>query len=362
MTINGAGSVTITAEASGRGVSNTDSVTFTVDTTLVLYSPDESDLFVGNTLPIEYSVRNQDSLEWSSDDKSIASVDSSGNVTIKGLGTVTISAEAGSNGIYTTDSISFKTYDILNIDKTYSSSIKSNDSNWFKFTAPSAGAYTFESTGNCNTVGELCDAMSQYVSLAYNDDGGTISNFKITYSLTAGQTVYLKVTGYNGNAVSAYNVSVVSDSGQPTAPAIVPSSITMNPGDTNTLLVINVPEGSSVLWTSDNTSVASVSDGVVKAIAPGTARIYAIVGDTLCSCTVKVVSKDYMPGDADGNGTVEIADAVKIMCYLTDPENNHIDSPGIANGDVYQTGDGLSVQDALTIQKYLSQIITSLAE
>ena len=67
-------------------------------------------------------------------------------------------------------------------------------------------------------------------------------------------------------------------------------------------------------------------------------------------------------GDADLNGDVEIADAVKIMCYVTDPENNPIDPQGIINGDVYQTGDGLSVQDALSIQKYLAQIITSLPE
>ena len=69
-----------------------------------------------------------------------------------------------------------------------------------------------------------------------------------------------------------------------------------------------------------------------------------------------------LPGDADLSGDVEIADAVKIMCYVTDPENNAIEPQGILNGDVYQTGDGLSVQDALSIQKYLAQIITELPE
>lgn len=67
-------------------------------------------------------------------------------------------------------------------------------------------------------------------------------------------------------------------------------------------------------------------------------------------------------GDADCSGDVEIADAVKIMCYLTDPDNNPIDPQGAVNGDVYQNGDGLSVQDALSIQKYLAQIITELPE
>lgn len=364
VTVNGAGTVTITAKVSGYSNHNSDSVTFTTYDAIKLSKPDESNFTIGNTFPIEYTMGYPFDVEltWSSDDESIASVDDSGNVTINGLGPVTITAKAIGNGTTHTDSVKFTSYAELALGKTYSSSIKSYNSNWFKFTAPAEGAYIFESTGSCNTVGELFSAMSQGTSLAYNDDGGTISNFKITYSLTKGQTVWLEVTGYNGNAVSAYDVSVVSDSGQTAAPAIVPSSLTMNPGDTGTLFAINVPDGASVLWTSDNTSVVTVSDGIVKAIAPGTAKVFAIVGSTLCSCTVNVVSKDYNPGDVDGSGTVEIADAVKIMCYLTDPDNNPIDSQGIINGDVYQTGDGLSVQDALTIQKYLSQIIKSLTE
>lgn len=71
---------------------------------------------------------------------------------------------------------------------------------------------------------------------------------------------------------------------------------------------------------------------------------------------------DIVWGDADLSGKVEIADAVKIMCYITDPGSNNIEPQGIINGDVYQNGDGLSVQDALAIQKYLAQIIKTLPE
>lgn len=363
VTINGAGTVTVTARVNEY---ISDSVTFTVYTTLTLYSPDESDLFAGNTIAVEYSAKNYDYIQWSSSDKNIASVDGSGNVTINGLGTVTISAEAGgyslSGDSYASDYVSFRTYDVLNLGKTYSSSIKSSNSNWFKFTAPAEGAYIFESTGSCNTVGELFSEMSQGTSLAYNDDGGTISNFKITYSLTKGQTVWLEVTGYNGNAVSAYDVSVVSDSGQTASPAIVPSSLTMNPGDTSTLFAINVPDGASVLWTSDNTSVVTVSDGVVKAIAPGTAKIYAIVESTLLSCTVTVVSESYFPGDVDLNGEIGISDVVKVMCYSCNKEKYPLSAAALDNADVYQRGDGVSALDALSIQKRLTQVIIQLPE
>lgn len=76
--------------------------------------------------------------------------------------------------------------------------------------------------------------------------------------------------------------------------------------------------------------------------------------------TTPTSGEETVWGDADESGEVEIADAVKIMCHLTDPENNTIGAQGIKNGDVYQNGDGLSVQDALAIQQYLAQIISTL--
>lgn len=47
-------------------------------------------------------------------------------------------------------------------------------------------------------------------------------------------------------------------------------------------------------------------------------------------------------GDADCNGYVEIADAVLVMCNLTDPDNPdfNITAQGRLNADVYQNGDG----------------------
>lgn len=67
-------------------------------------------------------------------------------------------------------------------------------------------------------------------------------------------------------------------------------------------------------------------------------------------------------GDADLSGDIEIADAVKVLCYVTDSENNPMEEQAIINADVYQTGDGISAQDALSIQKYLAQIIKELPE
>lgn len=99
--------------------------------------------------------------------------------------------------------------------------------------------------------------------------------------------------------------------------------------------------------------------GTVYMSTVGCGIVYGRIGSEIQKPTLP---DNGVWGDADGSGEVEIADAVKIMCYLTDPENNPIEPDKAACGDVYQNGDGLSVQDALSIQKYLAQIIKELPE
>ena len=78
----------------------------------------------------------------------------------------------------------------------------SDDEDYFKLTAPQTGTYIFYTTGSTDTKGYLYN--SSYTQLAYNDDNAGI-NFGMKYSLTAGQTYYIKVTGY-GSTTGAYTL------------------------------------------------------------------------------------------------------------------------------------------------------------
>ena len=62
-------------------------------------------------------------------------------------------------------------------------------------------------------------------------------------------------------------------------------------------------------------------------------------------------------GDADLDGTVDIADIVALASYIGDPENNPLSAQAIINCDVQNTGDGLTSGDILMIQQYLANII-----
>ena len=79
---------------------------------------------------------------------------------------------------------------------------------------------------------------------------------------------------------------------------------------------------------------------------------------------------DIIWGDANCDKDVNLADAVLILQALANNdaygENgsnvNHITEQGLKNADVYDNGSGVTPQDALTIQKYLSRLITKLPE
>ncbi len=80
------------------------------------------------------------------------------------------------------------------------------------------------------------------------------------------------------------------------------------------------------------------------------------------STTTKPGPSKNVDGDANCDGVVRLNDAILILQYLGDQERNPISSQGIANADCCNPGDGLTNKDALSIQKYLLGLITSLPE
>ncbi|MGN0575706.1 MAG: leucine-rich repeat protein [Ruminococcus sp.] len=71
---------------------------------------------------------------------------------------------------------------------------------------------------------------------------------------------------------------------------------------------------------------------------------------------------DIVYGDADLDGKVGISDVVKVMMYVANKDANPISEQGLINSDVYGSGDGVFISDALSIQKKVAQIIDTLPE
>ena len=117
------------------------------------------------------------------------------------------------------------------------------DKDWYRFIAPSSGTWTF--TSSIPSSGGLFDAVGTvYASngttvVASNDDGAGNRQFKITASLTIGQTYYLEVRGY-GSYTGAFTVTA----------AQLPPSLTVSPGS----LSFAAAGGSSAVTVTSDTS------------------------------------------------------------------------------------------------------------
>ncbi|MBD5158700.1 MAG: hypothetical protein HDT23_00370 [Ruminococcus sp.] len=67
--------------------------------------------------------------------------------------------------------------------------------------------------------------------------------------------------------------------------------------------------------------------------------------------TESTTTSDIIYGDSNGDGEVSLADAILIMQSISNPDIYELSEQGKSNADVYNTGDGITTQDALTIQQ-----------
>ena len=170
----------------------------------------------------------------------------------------------------------------------------------------------------------------------------SVSLSQPTAEMLIGESVQLSATVLPSNATdktviwasSKQSVATVTESGRVTAiaegvstitvsaggksatclvtvhkPYVAVSSVTLNKSEltlveseSETLVATVSPDNASdktVSWASSNTSIATVSNGAVTAIAPGTATITATAGEKSATCTVTVTKVSSSPEAID---------------------------------------------------------------
>ena len=140
---------------------------------------------------------------------------------------------------------------------------------YLKFTAPVSGQYVFESFNRPSTsdpYGVLLNASGS--QLTYNDDGGTdVRNFKIVYTLTAGQVYILGARQYSTSQSGEYRVTAVK-------PAISVSPTTWAPGGgaAYTTVVVTTNQPSWTVQTNQTwlTATASTTTSALVSVAANT--------------------------------------------------------------------------------------------
>ena len=222
-----------------------------------------------STLTVSYNPSNttdSKTVTWKSSNTSVATV-SNGKITAVAPGTATIIATCGSKTATCTvtvkqplNSIGLNTTNVsLNVGASHALTVSYNPSN----------------TTDSKTV----TWKSSNTSVA------TISNGKITAIAPGTATI----TATCGGRTATCTVTVK----QPLNKIVLSSTtLSMNVGGTQNLTVSynpsNTTDSKAVTWKSSNTKVATVSNGKITAVAPGTAIITATCGGKTATCTVTV--------------------------------------------------------------------------
>ena len=135
-----------------------------------------------------------------------------------------------------------------------------------------------------------------------NTSVATVANGMVTAVASGSATI----TAQAGNAKAECSITV--NPTEVTSISLNKASVTLSAGETIELIATITPENATdktVTWTSSNTSVATVANGMVTAIASGSATITAQTNNG-CSdtCHIVIVSKPDA-GGSEGTGEEE---------------------------------------------------------
>ena len=156
-----------------------------------------------------------------------------------------------------------------------------------------------DETGTLTATVEPSNATNKNVTWeSSNTSVATVDASGLVTAVSAG-TATITVTTEDGDKTATCEVTVTAATVSVTGVTLNKTSTSLYVGDTETLTATVAPANATnkaVTWTSSNPSVAKVENGVVTALARGTAVITATAADgsgASASCTVTVSS--YLP-------------------------------------------------------------------
>ena len=259
-----------------------------VAVTSVSLSKTTADLEIGSTLQLSATVSPSNatdkSVTWSSSNASAATVTPTGLVTGKAEGTSNITATAG--GKSATCKVTVKKPAVavtsVELDKT-------------DITLDAGESLTLKATVKPD------DATNK--SVTWGSSKTNVATVDNSGKVTGVDNGIASITATSGGKSASCKVTVVV---QVKSISLEPSSATISlDGDALTLKATITPENAAdktVKWSSSNTSVAKVSNGVVTAVSVGTATITAEASGKTASCTISVVDNKGNIGDRDDEG------------------------------------------------------------
>ena len=267
---------------------------------------------IGNTIRLNATILPSDatdkSVEWTSSNIDVATVDQDGKVTAIGNGTTTIIVKTKDQGKTASCSINVAQYVTgISLSKT---SLSLNEG---QIEMISISAITPD-----NAFDKTVTWTSSDESVATVDQSGQVT------ALSKGNAT-IRATTNDGSGLSASCIVTVIR--LVSTIELSQTSITIYNGQTETITATVYPStanNTGIIWTSSNTSVAKVStNGVVTGIAQGSTTITATAKDgsgVSASCSVEV--KQYISGISLSKSSISLNEGQTETLIATVSPNN----------------------------------------
>ena len=262
------GSATITVKADDQQA--TCIVAVTVPIQSITLNKSELTLTKGQSETLVATLKPEDTSDntvtWSSSNQTVATVDSNGKVTAVNGGKATITAKAGGKSASCVVTVEVP--------------VESISLNRNSITLGESESVTLRATLTPKNATDPLTWSSSDESIATVDQYGKI---------TAIRAGVANVVAKAGNEQATCVVTVIK---RVTSVSLDMSSLTILVGITSSLTATVLPDDATdktITWSSSNSYVATVENGVVKGINVGTTRITASAGNVSATCNVLVV-------------------------------------------------------------------------
>ena len=266
-----AGSATITVTTTDGGKTATCSVTVTsktVSVTGVKLDNGKLELKAGETAQLTATVEPSDasdkSLEWTSSDAKVATVDASGKVTAVGVGSATITVKTKDGGKTATCAVTVAPVAVegVTVEPAKSEVVEGNTVQLKATVSPADANQEVEWTSSDSEIATV-------------DKNGLVTTIKPG-------TVYIVVRSKAYTDKQASCEVIVKQDDKLKSIAFDASEVQLETGQSRTLKVVFTPDyaaNKNVSWSSSDPSIASVKDGNVTGVKEGKATITATSED-----------------------------------------------------------------------------------
>lgn len=211
---------------------------------------------------------------------------------------------------------------------------------------------------------EVCPSNADCKEVQWHSDNSSVASVNASSGYICANgvgTAHIYATATDGSGCSDYLTVTVSNTVPVTSVTLNPSSLSLEEGQTSSLSATVCPDNATnknVNWTSSNSSVATVSGGVVTAVSKGSAKITATAADGSAHfdcCTVTVTGDILATCISVSPSYKELA--IGGSCYLTEnvvpsnvtnktvfwlSSNNQVASVN-SSGLVYANGTGTAI-------------------